>query len=135
MAKFLMLVLIIGVSSVSEAKVSRENIQTLVQKLKGGDYSGTYEGKPCSVSVFDNGGSGNSYSVRVSPTTGTENFLADFTVSSGQEGQVGDLGGDSIGVNFNQNLTVVRKPDGSVYVRVSNQIGGETAMGRCTISP
>ncbi len=135
MRKLLILSFVFGFSLAAQAKVNSENIKMLVLKLKGGEYSGTYNGEPCSVSVIDNGGDGSGYFVRVSPSKGTENFFADFSVTANQEGQVSDLGADSIGVNFSSNLAVVRKPDGSLYVRVANQVGNETAFGRCTISP
>jgi len=133
MRRLFILLCIFGSSIVSQAKVSSENIKTLVVKLKGGQYSGTYNGEPCSVSVIDNGGDGSAYFVRVTPSKGAE-FFADFGVTNNQEGQVSDLGADSVGLNFDQSLAVVSKPDGSLYVRVANQVGNETAFGRCTIS-
>lgn len=134
MYKLFILIGIFSFPIFSHAKVTRENIQTLALKLKGGDYAGFQNGQICSVSVIDNGGDGSAYSVRVRPSEGTNNFMADFTITMDQEGQISDLGGDSIGENFIQNLTVVRKPNGLLYIRVLNQIGDETASGRCTIS-
>jgi len=134
MYKASIFIVAIGFSVVSQAKVSVDNIKTLALKLKGGEYSGSYNGQSCSVSVIDNGGDGSGYSVRILPSTGAENIFADFTVTKDQEGQVSDPSADSIGANFNQSLTFVRKPDGSLYVRVSNSINGETARGYCVVS-
>lgn len=134
MYKASIFILAIGFSMVSHAKVSSDNIKTLALKLKGGEYSGNYNGQPCSVSVIDNNGDGSGYSVRVLPSVGAESLFADFTLTKDQEGQVSDSSADSIGVNFNQSLTLVRKPDGSLYVRVSNSVNSETARGYCVIS-
>ncbi len=134
MHKTFVILLTISFSFASQAKVSGYNIKSLSLKLKGGDYSGSYNNQPCSVSVNDNGGNGSGYSVRVLPSLGSENLLADFSLTEGQEGQVSDPTADSIGGNFQQSLTLVRKPDGSLYVRVSNSVNGETARGYCVIA-
>jgi len=112
---------------------TQEEISTLSKRLPGGEYKGTNKNGPCTVSVQDSKGSGLAYSISVSPTAGTQNLFASFTIAPGDDGGVGLAGASVRSPNSKRSLLISEIQDG-IDILVTNQIGSDRATGQCTIS-